>query len=55
MMLLCLAVVLGSLVTVYAQGPDEEEEPVVTAPAGQLNLTFEQLGYTTSTLKSLPF
>jgi hypothetical protein len=49
--LLCLVIFQGSLVTVYAQGPDEEEEPIVTAPAGQLNLTFEQLGYTTSTLK----
>jgi hypothetical protein len=46
-MLLCLVIFLGSPVAVYAQGPEEEETPLVIAPSGQLNLTFKQLGYDT--------
>ena len=48
--LLCLVISLGSPFAVYAQGPGEEEAPLVIAPLGQLNLTFEQLGYDTGRL-----
>jgi hypothetical protein len=48
--LLCLVISLGSPVTVYAQGPGEEEAPLVVAPSGQLSLTFKQLGYDTERL-----
>lgn len=48
--LICLVLFLGGLATVYAQGPDGEEEPVSIAPAGRLNLTFEQFGYDTKRL-----
>jgi hypothetical protein len=47
--LLCLMILPTSLSTIYAQGPDEEES-IVIAPSGQLNLTFEQLGYDTKEL-----
>jgi hypothetical protein len=50
MILLSLVILQGSLVTVYAQGPDAEEEPIIVAPSGQLNLTFKQFGYDTGRL-----
>lgn len=40
-----LVIILGGLLPVYAQGPDEEETTASIAAAGRLNLTFEQLGY----------
>jgi hypothetical protein len=43
--LLCLLTFLGSLIGVYAQGPDEEGASSLDVPSGQLSLTFEQLGY----------
>ncbi len=48
--LLCLIILLGSLIPVYAQEPDEQEETIVIAPTGQLNLTFKQLGHATKRL-----
>ncbi len=48
--LFCLVAFQASSILVYAQGPDEEEEPIIIAPSGQLNLTFEQLGYDTKEL-----
>jgi hypothetical protein len=49
--LLCLLTFLGSLIGVYAQGPDEEGVSSLDVPSGQLSLTFEQLGYD---IKELP-
>lgn len=48
--LLCLMILLGSLIPVYAQDPDEQEKTIVIAPTGQLNLTFKQLGHATKRL-----
>ncbi len=47
--LLCLIILPASLITVYAQEPDEEQA-IIIAPSGQLNLTFKQLGYDTKEL-----
>lgn len=48
--LLGLVVFEVNLVAVYAQGPDQTEEPVIIPSSGQLNVTFEQLGYKTRKL-----
>jgi hypothetical protein len=45
--LLCLVICVGMRASVYAQGPDEGQEPVVVAPSGQLSVTFGQFGYAT--------
>lgn len=46
--LFCLILFHGSLAVAYAQGPtgeDEETTATVVPPAGQLDLTFKELGY----------
>lgn len=48
---LVLVIFLGGLSPVYAQGPDQAgQAPIAITPSGQLNLTFEQLGYDTLSL-----
>jgi hypothetical protein len=44
--LLSMLVFFGCLTIAYAQGPDEtEEESVVIPPEGQIDISFEELGY----------
>ena len=47
--LLCLGLLQTLLLPAHAQGPDEEA-PVILAPSGRLNITFEQLGHSTREL-----
>jgi hypothetical protein len=52
---LCLLMFSVCLLPIHAQGPgdqgvDEGAMPIIVAPSGWLNLTFEQLGYETKTL-----
>ncbi|MFZ5917454.1 MAG: cellulose biosynthesis cyclic di-GMP-binding regulatory protein BcsB [Chloroflexota bacterium] len=48
--IVCWLILFSSWVPIYAQEPGETEGPAAIAPAGQLSLTFEQLGYDTKDL-----
>ncbi len=50
MMLAALLILWGGLGLVYAQAPDDREEPPVLGPGGQLSLSLKQLGYGPQTI-----